>query len=54
MTLMGDKYLLHIINEIINMVSLLKDLLYTYEYREIITSDMNDLYNCYKLRGMTV
>jgi hypothetical protein len=54
MTLMGDKYLLHIINEIINMVSLLKDLLYTYEYREIITSDMNDLYNCYKWRGMTV
>jgi hypothetical protein len=54
MTLMEDKYLLHIIKEIINKVSLLKDFLDTYEYREIITSDMNDLYNCSKWRGMTV
>jgi len=36
-TLMRDKYLLHVINEIISMVGLLKDLVYNYKYREIIT-----------------
>jgi len=36
-TLMGGKYLLHIINEIISMVGSFKDLVYTYKYREIIT-----------------
>jgi len=38
MILIKKKYLLHIINEIISMISLLKDLIYTYnKYREIIT-----------------
>jgi len=36
-TLIRDKYLLHIINEIISMVSPLRDYVYIYEYREIIT-----------------
>jgi hypothetical protein len=44
-TLMEDKYSLHIINEIISMVDPLRDLLYTYEFREIITLDMNYSYN---------
>jgi hypothetical protein len=44
--LMRDKYLLHIINEIVSVVGLLKDLLYIYKYREIITSYIKDLYNC--------
>jgi hypothetical protein len=30
--LMGDKCLLHIINKIINILSLLRNLVYTYEY----------------------
>ena len=36
--LMRDKYPLHIINEITSMVGLLRDLVYTYEYKDIITS----------------
>ena len=36
--LMRDKYPLHIINEIVSMVGLLRDLVYTYEYKDIITS----------------
>ena len=36
--LMKDKYPLHIINEIVSMVGLLRDLVYTYEYKDIITS----------------
>jgi len=36
-TLMGGKYLLHIINEIVNMVGPLRDIVYTNKYREIIT-----------------
>jgi len=32
--LMGGKYLLYIINEIVNMVG---DLIYTFKYRKIIT-----------------
>jgi hypothetical protein len=32
-TLMRDKYLLHIINEIVYMIGPFKDLIYTYEYR---------------------
>jgi hypothetical protein len=36
--LMRDKYPLHIINEIASMVGLLRDLVYTYEYKDIITS----------------
>jgi len=34
-TLMGDKYILHIINEIVSMMSLLRDTVYTYEYRHV-------------------
>jgi len=34
--LMGDKYPLHIIKEIVSMVNPLRDLIYTYEYRKII------------------
>jgi hypothetical protein len=33
MILMRDKYLLHIINEIISIIDPLGDLIYTYEYR---------------------
>jgi hypothetical protein len=33
---MGDNYFLHIINEIVSMVDLLRDLVYTYKYRENI------------------
>jgi hypothetical protein len=36
--LMRNKYHLHIINEIVIMVGPLIDLVYTYEYRKIITS----------------
>jgi hypothetical protein len=36
-TLMGGKYLLDIINKIVNMKSPLKNLVYTYKYREIMT-----------------
>ena len=32
-TLIGDKYILHIINEIVHMIGPFKDLIYTYEYR---------------------
>jgi hypothetical protein len=35
---MRDKYPLHIINEIVSMVGLLRDLVYTYEYKDIIIS----------------
>ena len=35
---MRDKYLLHIVNETINTVGLLRDIVYTYEHMEIITS----------------
>ena len=45
MTLKGDKYPLNIINKIVNMVGPLRDLVYTCEYREIITSDINDSHN---------
>ena len=38
MVLMRDKYPLHIINEIKSMTDPLRDLVYTYEYKEIITS----------------
>jgi len=41
-TLMGGKYLLHIIDEIINMVGPLRDIVYTYKYREICYLNMND------------
>jgi hypothetical protein len=37
-TLMRDKYLLYTINEIASMIDPLRDLVYTYEYREIIVS----------------
>ena len=36
--LMRDKYPLHIINKIISLVGLLRDIVYKYEYRDIITS----------------
>jgi len=36
MTLMRDKYPLHVINEIVSMVGPLKDLLYNYEYKKSI------------------
>jgi hypothetical protein len=35
---MGGKYLLHIIIEIISMVGSLRDFIYTYKCREIITT----------------
>jgi len=37
-TLMRDKYLLYTINEIVSMIDPLRDLVYTYKYREIIVS----------------
>jgi hypothetical protein len=37
-TLMRDKYLLYIINKIVSTIDPLRDLVYTYEYREIIAS----------------
>jgi hypothetical protein len=46
--LMRNKYLLHIINEIVSMMSSLRELLYIYKYREIITSDTNDSYNHFR------
>jgi hypothetical protein len=42
---MNDKYLLHIINEIISVVGLLKKILYIYKCRKIITSDMDNSCN---------
>jgi hypothetical protein len=36
-TIMEGKYLLHIINETVNIVDSLRDLIYTYKYRKIIT-----------------
>jgi hypothetical protein len=33
MILTGDKYFLHVINEIANIVGLLKNLIYTYKYK---------------------
>jgi hypothetical protein len=35
-TLMKDKYILHIIIEIVNMIDLLKDLVYTYKLDIIV------------------
>jgi hypothetical protein len=35
---MGGKYLLHIIIEIISMIGPLRDFIYTYKCREIITT----------------
>jgi hypothetical protein len=35
--LMRNKYLLRIINEIVSIMGLLKDLIYIYKYRKIIT-----------------
>ena len=43
---------MHIINKIISMVGLLKNLVYTYEYKKVITSDMNNSHNCSKWRGV--
>jgi hypothetical protein len=51
---MKDEYPLHIINEIISMVDLLRDLLDTYKCREIITSGMNYSYNCSRRRSIVV
>jgi hypothetical protein len=44
MVLMKDKYLLYIINEMKNMIDLLRDFLYIYKRKDIITSDMNSSY----------
>ena len=52
--LIRDKYTLYIINEIVSMVDLSRDILYTYKSNEIITSYMNDSYNCSRWRGMMV
>jgi hypothetical protein len=46
--LMKNKHLLHIINEITSMMGSLRDLLYIYKYREIITSGRNDSYNRFR------
>jgi len=45
MTLMMNKYLLYIINEIINIIGLLRDLLYIYKYKKNIMSYTNNSYN---------
>jgi hypothetical protein len=45
---------IYIINKIVSMVGPSRDLLYTYKSKEIITSDMNDSYNCSRWRSMTV
>lgn len=34
------------------MIGLLKDLVYIYKYKKIITSDMNNSHNCSKWRGV--
>ena len=39
--LLRDKYLLHIINKIVSMIGPLRDLVYTYKYRETITIILN-------------
>jgi hypothetical protein len=39
--LIRDKYTLYIINKIVSMVGLSRDLLYTYKSKKIITSNMN-------------
>jgi hypothetical protein len=44
MTLMKDKYFLYIINEMKNIIGQLRNLLYIYIYRDIITSYMNSSY----------
>jgi hypothetical protein len=44
MVLMKDKYILYIINEMKNMIDLLRDFLYIYKRKDIITSDMNSSY----------
>jgi hypothetical protein len=44
MVLMKDKYLLYIINEMKNMIDLLRDFLYIYKHKDIITFDMNSSY----------
>ena len=51
---MENKYLLHIINKIVGMVSPLRDLVYTYEYRKINISNMNGSHNYSRRRDMTV
>jgi hypothetical protein len=53
-TLMGNKYFLYIINEIISIGGPLRDLVYTYEYRKIITSDMNDSHNYSRWKDIIV
>lgn len=53
-TLIGDEHLLHIINEMVSVIGPFRNLLYTYEYREIITSYMNDSYNYSTWRDITV
>ena len=45
MALMRDKYPLYIINEMINIIGLLRDFLYIYKCKEIITFNMNNTCN---------
>jgi len=52
--LIKNKHLLHIINETVSVIGLFRDILYTYEFREIINSNMNDSYNYSTWRDMTV
>jgi hypothetical protein len=47
---MRDKSFLHIINEMVSIIGPLKDFLYIYKWREIITLYMNGLYNYYRSR----
>jgi hypothetical protein len=42
---MRNKYHLHVSNKIVSMVDFLKDLLYIYKCREIITFYVNNSYN---------
>jgi len=52
--LIRDKYTLYIINKIVSMVGLSRDLLYTYKSKKIITSNMNYSYACSRWRSMTI
>ena len=49
---MGGKYLLYIMNKIINMLDPLKDLIYTYKYRKFISLIWTIIYS--RWRDMTI
>ena len=43
--LMKDKYPLHIINKMLSVANTLRDLLYIYRCRDVITSNINNSHN---------